>query len=188
MLSIFFSVFYSFFAHLNKGFNFDYPVIHYLIKERESLIKLSADEIAKKIYKKAQSVIIQEYSAVKENEVIIPQLDLFRIWHFDNKARMVSLKRLEINMRFENVMDMPFAHTEKIKTKEQVNEILDYNLNDVLATKAFYELTKDKIELRRGLLQKYGLQCLNYPDSKIGEQLMLKLYCQYTNQEYILKI
>jgi DNA-binding transcriptional ArsR family regulator len=166
-----------------NNINFDYPVLHYVIKERNSLIKLSANEIAKRIYKKAQSVISQEYSAVKEAEVIIPQLDLFRIWHYDNRARMTSLKRLEINMRFENVMDMPYSHTEKIKTKEQVDEILVYNLNDVKATEMFYEKTKDKIELRRGLLQKYGLQCLNFPDSKIGEQLMLKLYCQYTDQD-----
>lgn len=166
-----------------NSINFDYPVLHYIIKERNSLIKLSANEIAKKIYKKAQSVITQEYSAIKETEVLIPQLDLFRIWHYDNKARMTSLKRLMINMRFENVMDMPIHHTEKIKTKEQIEEILVYNENDVKATFAFYEKTKDKIELRRGLLQKYGLLCLNYPDSKIGEQLMLKLYCQYTNQD-----
>lgn len=183
--------FYPLLVHLSTckgliGFNsinFDYPVLHYMIKERESLIKLSANDIAKKVYKKAQSVVSQEYSAIKEEEVLIPQLDLFRIWHYDNKARMTSLKKIMINMRFDNVMDMPIHHTEKIKTKEQIDEILIYNENDVLATLAFYEKTKDKIELRRGLLQKYGLQCLNYPDSKIGEQLMLKLYCQYTNQD-----
>ena len=165
-----------------NSLNFDYPVIHYIIKERDSLIKLSANEIAKRIYKKAQSVIGQEYSAIKEEEVFIPQLDLFRIWHMDNKARMTSLKKIMINMRFENVMDMPIHHTEKIKNKEQIEDILVYNENDVLATLSFYEKTKDKIELRRGLLQKYRLPCLNYPDSKIGEQLMLKLYCEATNQ------
>lgn len=46
----------------------------------------------------------------------------------------------------------------------------------------FYELTRDKIELRRGLLQQYGLKCLNYSDSKIGEALMLKLYCEATGK------
>lgn len=165
-----------------NSLNFDYPVIHYIIKERNKLIQMDGDKIAKLIYKKAQSVISQEYSMVKEDEVIIPQLDLFRIWHMDNKARMTSLKKIEINLNFPNVQDMPYDHTTKIKTLEQVQEILDYNLNDVEATLVFYEKTRDKIELRRGLLQKYGLPCLNYPDSKIGEQLMLKLYCHYTEQ------
>lgn len=165
-----------------NSINFDYPVMHYIIKEREKLIQMDGDKIAKLIYKKAQSVISQEYSAIKETEVLIPQLDLFRIWHYDNKARMTGLKKLEIAMCFENVQDMPYSHEHKITSEEQVQEILDYNINDILATKSFYKLTEDKLELRKGLQTKYGLNCLNFPDSKIGEQLMLKLYCHYTNQ------
>lgn len=165
-----------------NNINFDYPVIHYVIQEREKLAQMDGDKIAKLIYKKAQSVISQEYSAIKENEVIIPQLDLFRIWHYDNKARMTSLKKLEISLNFPNVQDMPYSHEHKITKESEVREILDYNLNDVEATKLFYAKTIDKLELRKGLMKKYGLNCLNYPDSKIGEQLMLKLYCQATNQ------
>lgn len=166
-----------------NNINFDYPVMHYIIKERDKLIQMDGDKIAKLIYKKAQSVISQEYSAIKESEVLIPQLDLFRIWHYDNKARMTGLKKLEIAMCFENVQDMPYSHEYKIATEKEVEEIIEYNVNDILATKAFYELTKDKLELRRGLQTKYGLNCLNFPDSKIGEQLMLKLYCHYTEQD-----
>lgn len=166
-----------------NNINFDYPVLHYIIKNRNALVSLDAKNIAKKIYKEAQRVISQEYSAVRETEVFIPQLDLFRIWHYDNKARMTSLKKLEIALNFPNVQDMPYSHEEKIKTEEQVQEILDYNLNDVKATKVFYVKTLDKLQLRRGLIKKYGLECINYPDSKIGEQLSLKLYCDYTNQD-----
>lgn len=166
-----------------NNINFDYPVMHYIIKERDKLIQMDGDKIAKLIYKKAQSIISQEYSAIKETEVLIPQLDLFRIWHYDNKARMTGLKKLEIAMCFPNVQDMPYSHEYKITKQTEVEEILDYNVNDIEATKTFYELTKDKLELRKGLQKKYGLDCLNYPDSKIGEQLMLKLYCHYTQQD-----
>lgn len=166
-----------------NSINFDYPVMHYIIKERDKLLKLDGDKIAKLIYKKAQSVISQEYSAVKESEVLIPQLDLFRIWHMDNKARMTSLKKIMVNMRFENVQDMPYSHEHVITKESEVEEILDYNENDIFATKSFYKLTIDKLELRKGLQTKYGLNCLNFPDSKIGEQLMLKLYCEATNQD-----
>jgi hypothetical protein len=181
---------YELLTHLNNcsgqiGFNninFDYPVIHYIIKERNRLVQLDGDKIAKSIYKKAQSVISQEYSAIKESEVIIPQLDLFRIWHYDNKARMTGLKKLEIAMNFPNVQDMPYSHEHKVKTEQEVIEILDYNLNDVEATKVFYTKTTDKLNLRKGLSKKYNMDCYNFPDSKIGEQLMLKLYCHYTQQ------
>jgi len=166
-----------------NNINFDYPVIHYVIQEREKLAQMDGDKIAKLIYKKAQSIVSQEYSAIKEDEVIIPQLDLFRIWHYDNKARMTSLKKLEIALNFPNVQDMPYSHEHKITKESEVQEILDYNLNDVEATKLFYTKTIDKLELRKGLMKKYGLNCLNYPDSKIGEELMLKLYCQYSGKK-----
>ena len=70
---------------------------------------------------------------------------------------MTGLKKLEIAMCFENVQDMPYSHEHKITSEEQVQEILDYNINDILATKAFYKLTEDKLELRKGLQTKYGL-------------------------------
>lgn len=166
-----------------NNINFDYPVIHYIIQNRTKLVEKTGDQIAKLIYKKAQSIISQEYSAVRENEVIIPQLDLFRIWHYDNRARMTGLKKLEIAMNFPNVQDMPYSHEHKVTEQYEVEQILDYNLNDVEATKLFYTKTIDKLELRKGLLRKYGLNCLNYPDSKIGEELMLKLYCQYSGKK-----
>lgn len=166
-----------------NNINFDYPVIHYIIQNRTKLVEKTGDQIAKLIYKKAQSIISQEYSAVRENEVIIPQLDLFRIWHYDNRARMTGLKKLEIAMNFPNVQDMPYSHEHKVTEQYEVEQILDYNLNDVEATKLFYTKTIDKLELRKGLLRKYRLNCLNYPDSKIGEELMLKLYCQYTGKK-----
>lgn len=166
-----------------NNINFDYPVIHYIIQNRTKLVEKTGDQIAKLIYKKAQSIISQEYSAVRENEVIIPQLDLFRIWHYDNRARMTGLKKLEIAMNFPNVQDMPYSHEHKVTEQYEVEQILDYNLNDVEATKLFYTKTIDKLELRKGLLRKYRLNYLNYPDSKIGEELMLKLYCQYTGKK-----
>src|SRR5690606_12612270 len=117
-------------------------------------------------------------SAVRENLVKIPQLDLFKIWHYDNKARMTGLKKLEIAMGYDNVQDMPYGHDMEITDVFQVADILEYNMNDVLATAEFYERTIPKLELRRGVRRKYGLECMNYSDSKIGEELMLKLYCQ----------
>lgn len=165
-----------------NNLNFDYPVLHYMIKAQHHLSSLGTEELIGEIYKKAQEVIHTEFSSVRENEVMIPQLDLFKIWHYDNRARMTSLKKLEIAMNAENVQDMPYKHDEYLTDFSQAVEILQYNRNDVLYTKKFHELTVPKIELRRGLKKKYGLNCLNYSDSKIGEELMLKLYCSATNK------
>jgi len=184
-------------AHLRRkckgmiGFNnigFDYPVIHYILTMPGIYGKKGRLIIIDNIYNKAQDIIKWQNhnvgfnpNVIKDKDIIIPQLDLFKLWHFNNKARMTSLKSLEIAMGFPNVMDMPIEHDYENITLRQVDEILEYNMNDVLATFAFYKLSIDKINLRKGLFSKYGLKCINYPDSKIGEELVLKLYCEATD-------
>ncbi len=156
-----------------NNLNFDYPVIDYLLKA--DLGELPAS----KLYDKAQEVISTKYPAIRNPS--IRQLDLFKLWHFDNKAKITSLKKLQIAMKWDNVADMPIHHSETITTKEQVQEVMSYNINDVLSTEKFYELSEDKIGLRREIENKYGLKCVNYSDSKIGESLMLHLYSNAVN-------
>lgn len=161
--------------------NFDYPILHNLINNYNAFKDFSGQRLCGDIHDFAQNLINQESpSFIKLKDYHIPQLDLFRVWHFNNKARRTSLKALEIAMNFPNVKEMPISHNTAVLTEDQVKQVLDYNLNDVMATKAFYEVSMPKIELRKGIQKKYGLECLNYSDSKIGESLVLDLYCKKT--------
>ncbi len=181
------------------GFNnvgFDYPVIHYLLCNYRKWINCispaqnqTASELVTLLYDKAQGIISNQDlspfgSMVPEKDVKIFQLDLFKVWHYNNKARSTSLKALEISMNYPNVMEMPIEHTKEDITLLDVESILEYNLNDVLATYEFYKKTIqfDKIELRKSIMNKYGLPCLNWNNGKIGENLILKLYCDKTGQ------
>jgi hypothetical protein len=186
--------------HLNEtthqiGYNnlsFDYPIIHFILlsykdwKWELAGCYITEQDVIDLIYKKAQALIEQQNASVfgsfgiKESEVIIPQMDLFKIWHFNNPARSTGLKALQISMLYHNVLDMSIHHSTKNISIGKIAEILEYNLNDVRATYEFYKLSFDKIQLRKDLQKKYGLKCINFPDSKIGESLILKLYCQKT--------
>lgn len=170
--------------------NFDYPVIHKLITTRSYRVKNNPYEIVDGLYLKAQQIIQEQVQdkfhnvvAVKHSEVLIPQLDLFKLWHYNNKARSTSLKSLEISMNYPNVMEMPIEHTRTNITAEEIAGILAYNLNDVMATYEFYKKSLPKIELRKSLMNTYNIPCLNWSDSKIGEQLILKLYCDKTDTD-----
>jgi hypothetical protein len=89
------------------GFNnlgFDYPVLHFIHQVR--------NVTAWDIYQKAMAIIKAPDNArfahmVWESDRVVPQIDLFKIHHFDNKARATSLKVLEFNMRSDNVEDLP---------------------------------------------------------------------------------
>jgi len=187
--------------HLNTckgqiGFNnvnFDYPIIHRLMNNYKNgyFKNVPAEDIVRLIYDDAQRLIEEQnlktgfnsIISISLNEVLIPQLDLYKIWHYNNKARSTSLKALEISMNFHNVMEMSIGHDQENIPHEAVESILEYNLNDVLATFEFYKRSIEKINLRKSLSEKFNIPCLNWSDSKIGEQLILKLYCDKTGSK-----
>lgn len=80
-----------------NNLNFDYPILHYMIKNFNNWINLSNTDIIFKIYQEAQRIIDEQNKkefntivAIKNKDVLIPQLDLFKIWHYNNKARSTS--------------------------------------------------------------------------------------------------
>lgn len=180
-----------------NGVSFDYPILHWLyhsywqwIREAKTgfLHDYTGDEIAKMIYGKAQEIIsiqdvLDRYKVrIPEWKMICPQLDLFLMNHLDNKAKLTSLKSLEFWMNYHTVQDMPIDHKEEI-TADKIPIVLVYNKVDVEATLTFYRLCTDQIELRKAIQRDYGLSCINMNNGKIGEQIILKLYCEATGKD-----
>jgi hypothetical protein len=174
------------------GFNnlgFDYPVLHYFLRNYKKL--LTTNELITELYDKAQGIINYKKSfsvqynphLIKEWEMLTPQLDLYKIWHYDNPAKLTSLKALQISTNYPNVVESRIPFDQDELDDAEVEDIIKYNLNDVLSTYEFYKKSADKIQLRKDINKKYGLQCRNYPDVKIGEELLLKLYCELTDQD-----
>lgn len=154
------------------GFNnlgFDYPVVHYVMTSQFATV---AD-----IYNKAMSIIRGPDGArfshtVWESDHIVTQIDLFKIHHFDNKARGTSLKVLEFNMRMERVEDLPFDVGINLHG-DQIDTLLEYNEHDVDATIDFHHQSKEQIRFREQLTQQYGVNFMNFNDTKIGKQYFI---------------
>lgn len=175
------------------GYNnesYDYPLIHHILNHYEQYQYNTGQEVAVALYNKSQEIIEQEFSIISDKNKFILQLDLYRIHHFNNKARIASLKDIEIAMNLPDVREMPIHHTTWCKEGDE-NEILSYNKWDVYSTYLFLLITigktdnpiyknRNKIELRQQLQKKFKIPCLNWPDVKIGEQLILKLYSDKT--------
>ena len=152
------------------GFNnlgFDYPVLHTLIRMGKS--------DAATLYQKAMAIIGSQdedndrwMHLVNPSDRFVPQIDLFKIHHFDNKARATGLKVLEFNMRSDNIEDLPFKVGTTL-TQDQVPVLKKYNQHDVAQTKAFYKHTFDMLSFREKLTQKYNRDFINHNDTKIGK-------------------
>lgn len=155
-----------------NNLNFDYPIIHQLIKSEKDLMKMSGEKVCSTIYQWVQTQIDSMKdgfaSTIQESDHYIRQLDLFKISHFDNKAKMTSLKQIEFNMRMLNIQELPFAVGTSL-TDEEKDILIEYNKHDLKATKEFYLECLSGIKLRESLTEKYGIDFTNFNDTKIGK-------------------
>lgn len=174
------------------GFNncgYDYPILHIILTTRFT----SIDHFFTLIINKSKDIIENNsFSRIWEKDTIIPQLDLYLIWHFNNKAKRTSLKDCEMAMRFSNLQSFP----SNIQfTRDRIQLMLDYNRNDVQATKQLYMITKgqtefplykqnDKIQLRNDISKEYGISCINYNDVKIGDEINKKVYLSLSKRNW----
>jgi hypothetical protein len=188
--------------HYWVGYNnlrFDSQVVEHIIRNYENWHELSGLEICAIIAQKAADTIhdanYDVFPEYREEWLSLKQLDLFKINHYDNKNRMVSLKRLEFEMDLENIEEMPIHHTKENMTQDDISITIDYCRNDVMATYEFYKVTtgntnhplykgNNQIELRQDIYEEFGIPCLNYSDSKIGDEMIKKYYCQEKGIQY----
>lgn len=167
-----------------NNINYDYPVIHFILTNEQELKVLSSEELCYKIYQFSKDLIeTEERVWINPKEYIVPQLDLFQIHHFGNKARRTSLKAIEVALRMDSIEDLPFDPHEHV-TVDKVKTIVDYCHHDVSATKLFYLKSINEIKMRIGLSNTYDLDLLNANDPKIGSEIILKLVSQAMGEPF----
>lgn len=165
------------------GYNnkaYDYSLIHDIIQELVAAKsgKREPKITAAKMYKLTTQIINKlqdsddKWYGVKEDDMFIKQVDLYLIHHFNNAAKATSLKMLEVNMRSPNVEDLPFP-VGKVLTNAEIDVLLKYNKHDVMETLKFYYYSYEALQLRVELSEKFGFDCTNFSDSKIGETLFI---------------
>lgn len=152
------------------GFNnlsYDYPVLHFIVNNLGCTLE--------QIYAKSQSQIKPEGQWPKivwDRDQIFEQIDLYKINHFDNKAKRTSLKALEVAMHSRNVKDLPFP-VGMVLNDDQKDILIGYNKHDARETLKFYVRCLPQIHLRERLSEKYKCNMMNYSNTKIGGTILV---------------
>lgn len=158
------------------GFNnlgFDYPVLHFMLKWKKK--KKLTPEI---IWEEAQNIINSMKNerfgkTIQPRFHIVKQGDLYKMNHLDNKAKATSLKALSVFLRSKNVQELPVDFDKEL-TYEEMNEVIKYNINDVLVTYQYFMECQEGINLRKELSEEYDMDFTNFSDSKIGSEIFVK--------------
>lgn len=169
-----------------NGLAFDSQILQWLLHQKDYFITpfISTEEIVNEIYKKSQETIqksnMGEWGDYPEWRLQIPQLDLFKMNHWDNQAKSSSLKWLQCSMDWPNLEDMPYSHTHYVENEEQLTEIISYCYNDCFATKKVLELSKEGVELRQNLTKEYGINLHSASEMRMSKELFLHFLSQKT--------
>lgn len=146
--------------------NYDYPLLHHAILSGRILspeqIKAVSDEVIK-----------NEKSSIRHKDVKLKLIDLFKVWHYDNKNKSTSLKWLEFAMRMSSVEDLPYVHY-KVLTDSEIEEVIQYCHHDVNATELFLSKSLKQLTLRKEYSSIEGEDMMNYSEIAISKAVFGK--------------
>jgi hypothetical protein len=155
-----------------NGLNFDSQITEIILRTKD-FRTMTTEARLNLIYTSAQKIIHSKdpWPEYPEWKLSIAQLDIYKMNHWDNPNKRASLKWIQCITDWHNVQEMPIHHSTPVYTWEEINQVSGYCRNDVLSTK------------RARIKQKYGLQCYSYSNTKLGSELLLKMYCDLTGNE-----
>jgi len=154
------------------GYNnvgYDYPLLHALLRF-DSFTAADAYQISMGIIETPWNDRFR--NNVWASDMIVPQVDLFKIHHFDNQARMTSLKQIEIALQLPHVADLPFPPG-TVLTPDQIPQLLGYNRHDVAATLQFYRQSAAALAFRDEMSAALDQDLTNASDSSIGSKVFI---------------
>jgi hypothetical protein len=175
-----------------NGINFDSQITQYLLLNARDVVKMSAEQLVNNIYIEAQEAIALkdagEFLKYGQRNLLIRQIDVFRLNHWDNKAKRSSLKWIQYSMDWHNIVDMPLHHTHVITSVEEQEMIIEYCINDVRSTKEIMNRSTELIRLRRSLSHEYDIDLYSASETKISKELFMLFLSQKTGiRKYDLK-
>lgn len=160
-----------------NGLAFDSQITQYIYENQEALYdQENGESLANWFYQQAQDIIETKndtgFAKYSEYQLAVKQIDVFKLNHWDNPAKSSSLKWIQYSSDWRNIKDMPIHHSTWINNT-QIDEIITYCINDVKSTKHVLHISKELIEVRKTLTEKYKINLYSASEPKIAKELFL---------------
>ena len=155
-----------------NGIKFDEPITAIAIYKKSSAFEL---------FKSVQSIIVDKLSYYKLYHA--KQLKPFIKNHIDVMdvaMGVASLKLYGARLGVKKLQDLPYE-IDTYLTKEQMQNVCDYCINDLNITQTLYEELLDDIDLRYDLSNKYDLNLMSDNGARIAEKILIKS-CNYKGE------
>lgn len=167
-----------------NNIHYDNIIVNLLFQNSDSLLAKDYTKICKGIFNYSKAIITDElpvgYRELKYAKYF-SSFDLLTML-FSQKLR-VGLKEMQVTMQYPNVQEFE-GDFDKSLPVEQIDEMLKYNLNDVMSTNELLNRCKAAIDLRLGIEEEYGVDVLSKDGMSIGTEILKIKYLQKTGKSW----
>ena len=168
-----------------NNIHYDNPIINYCIKYF-STGKYDAETICKSIFNLSRTITSREDNNLqlwKEYKYAnnFKTLDLLTMLF--SQALRVSLKEMQVTMHFKNVEEF-VTDWDKPLSPDRYDDMILYNINDVMSTNELLDRSKSLISLRLSIQKEYNINVLSKDGVGIGTEILKQKYLQLTNKTW----
>ena len=174
------------------GYNnkhYDDVIINYLIDFYYKMDSLSYLKICNSLFNLSSTIVTSEEGDTSKFKrwkyaKYFYSMDLLTML-FSSKLR-VGLKEMQVTMHYKNVEEYS-GDFNKFLPDSEIDNMIEYNINDVESTTELLNRLKDDVQLRLFIEKEYGIDALSMDSVKFGETLLLKKYCEETrlSEQYV---
>ena len=167
-----------------NNIHYDNVLINLILKHKKLVSSFTYDKFCKGLYKFSKAIISgTDPAGYKELKYAkyFSSFDLLTML-FSQKLR-VGLKEMQVTMQYPNVQEFEGDFDSSLQN-EQIDDMLKYNLNDVMSTAELLERCKSDIALRLGIEEEYGVDVLSMDGVTIGTEILKIKYLEATHKSW----
>lgn len=166
--------------HWYLGFgwrNYDAQLVQYILDQGKAITN-------EKVKKMSDQIIVKDEKPYFQNQIRTRFIDVSTMHHWD-KSKSASLKFLEFTQREPRISDLPYDINKNIPSTSGVKKVEDYCVDDITFTEKMYKhpVSLDMLGRRTEMEEENGWLIYSLPDSSIGEDGVLKKYCNKTGKK-----
>lgn len=166
-----------------NNLHYDNPIINYIIDYCDVLKEKTYLRICDSIFNLSRTITTSQADDNIEAwkkwkyQVWFDSFDILTML-YSQKLR-VGLKEMQVTMQYPNVLEFN-GDFNKFLEEDRIEEMIEYNVNDVNSTEKLLNLCSEDIELRIAIEDEYKVRVLSKDGVNIGMKILTQKYLEKT--------
>lgn len=170
-----------------NNLHYDNPIINYIIDYYDVLKEKTYLRICDSIFNLSRTITTSQADDNIEAwkkwkyQVWFDSFDILTML-YSQKLR-VGLKEMQVTMQYPNVLEFD-GDFNKFLEEDRIEEMIEYNVNDVNSTEELLNRCKEDVDLRIAIEDEYGVRVLSKDGVNIGMKILTQKYLEKTGLKW----